>query len=88
MLWTICAIRVITVPNVYLDIIENIIFGFMDNCEQHTILNMIMYYAKDYIYSVKQYECNNVCFYQFLPRLTFNLEIELKIRMKKSKILN
>ena len=65
--------------------IENLLFGYMNDDAQHCILNVITYYAKHYIYCEKQKERPDICFYRFLPYLVNNMEKEQKSLNKNIK---
>ena len=66
------------------DFIENIIFGFMDLEKKHISLNYLIYYAKYFVYSKKQFNRNEVDFYKFLSYFSFKIDCELKVnRMTK-----
>ena len=61
------------------DILENVIFGFMNNNTEHSVLNYVCLYAKYYIYTRKQDVIYKIDFYDFLPKLSFSLYKELHI---------
>ena len=60
------------------DMIENLLFGYMDDNTQHWLLNVITCHAK-HIYCEKQKEQPDICFYRFLPKLASDIEREQKI---------
>ena len=65
------------------DIVENILFGFVQLDDEHWILNLICLETKIYIYKSKQKKVN-VYFLQFLPTLKSNLLIEKKLQKLES----
>ena len=70
------------------DIKQNIIFGFMDNDDDHAVLNFVFIYAKYYIFVLKQDNNNKIELYNFLPRLSFSIKKELaKTTMLEMKYL-
>ena len=67
------------------DIVENIIFGFMDMNEEHMTVNFVFLYAKYFIYTMKQNDNCQIDFYKFLPYLSYAIYRELKIINKSAK---
>ena len=67
------------------DIIENIIFGYMNDDDQHYIINLCILYAKSFIHIQKQSGKKDICFYTFLSILKYKLSIEYSVHVNQMK---
>ena len=74
----------VIIPLDFLNLEENVIFGFQSDDDLFKVLNHCALIAKFYIYRKKMFNNNDIDFYDYLYELKYKLQIERNICIKNN----